>query len=220
MVNVLVVSDIRIYREGLRELLSRSDEMCVLGVAASDEETFSFLAGSCVDVMLLDIATDKAISITKSVSVTFSDAKIVAFGLTDDKNEIIEYAEAGISGYVSKDSSAEELVKVILQASQGELDCSAKVAGALLERLSKLARTNKNPYMLDTLTPRELQVAQLISKGLSNSEIASHLKIRVATAKTHVHHVLDKLGVSRRAQVVMQLDSIYGSRQIDMMVTE
>ena len=170
--------------------------------------------------MLIDSATVEALSIIRKIATNFSDIKIVAFGLTEDKSKIVEYAEAGISGYVSKDSSGDELIKIILQASQGELDCSAKVAGALLERISKLARAKNNQYGLEVLTPRELQVAKLIGKGFSNNEIASMLKIRVTTAKTHVHHVLDKLGVSRRGQVVMHFDNIYLSNPVNSVIKD
>ena len=205
MMNILVVSEIRIYRDGLCEVLARSCQNNVSGSTASLMETLDYLAQSHVDVVLLDMATAEAMSLTQTVSAEFPQVKIIAFGLTEDKNGIIEYAEAGISGYVSKDSSVDNLNSTILHVYQGEFECSAKVTGALLERLSTLSRNKKPHDDLISLTPREMQVAQLISKGFTNGEIASHLNIRLTTAKTHVHHILDKLGVHRRGQVVMHL---------------
>ena len=207
MLTVLVVSDIRIYRDGLREILCRSGQITVVGVAASPAETLGYLARSPVDVVLLDMGTLEALTLTQAISCNFSQVKVVAFGLSDCKDDIIAYAEAGISGYVSKDGSVDELISAILRAPQGELECSPKVAGALLAQLSKLAKDKNAHHGQDSLTRRELQVAKLLGQGLTNSEIASVLRIRVATTKAHVHHVLEKLGARRRGQVSMRLYS-------------
>jgi DNA-binding NarL/FixJ family response regulator len=215
MVNTLVVSDIRIYREGLSEVLARSGEINVTGAAASLAETLGYLARSPVQVVLLDMATGDALSLTQTVTARFSQVKVVAFGLTECKKDIIAYAEAGISGYVSKDGSADDVISAILRAVHGELECSAKVAGALLQHLTELARRTKTHAGQDSLTPRELQVAELIGQGLSNTEIASLLRIRVATTKTHVHHVLEKLGAHRRGQVVVHLqERLHGESKV------
>ena len=137
MVNALVVSDIRIYREGLREVLSRSGQISVVGVAASLAETLECLAQSLVDVVLLDLGTVEALTLTRTVVDNFLQVKVVVFGLAECKKDVIEYAEAGISGYVSKNGSADDAISAVLRAVHGELECSAMVAGALLERLTK-----------------------------------------------------------------------------------
>ncbi len=205
MVNVLVVSDVRIYRDGLREVLVQSGKICVLAVAADATACLSSLAESPVDVVLIDCGVPEALTLAETIAGNLKRVKVVAFGLNECKDEIICYAEAGISGYVSKNGSSDDLVTAILKAYQGDLECPAKVAAALLERLSELAREKRARAGWDVLTPRELQVAQLIGEGLSNSEIAALLKMKVATTKTHVHHVLEKLGAQRRGQVVKHL---------------
>ncbi|MES9852170.1 MAG: response regulator transcription factor [Candidatus Thiodiazotropha sp. L084R] len=210
--NILVVSDIRIYREGLREVLARNEQINVVGTTSTLKAALCCLVQSTMDVVLIDVGTAESLVLTKECAVNFPQTKVVAFGLTDSKREIIEYAEAGISGYVSKDACVADLVKVILRAHQGELHCSAQIAGALIERLSKLAREKRVPSSCDGLTSRELQIAELVSRGLTNSEIAVLLKIRVATTKTHVHHILEKLGVRRRGEVNNRLNDRYGSR--------
>lgn len=129
----------------------------------------------------------------------------MAFGISECKKEIMEYAEAGISGYVPKDGSVDDLVQAILRAVRGELECSADIAGALLRRVSELAIHHPPKPAPPGLTPRERQVAGLIGEGLSNKEIASCLEIREATAKAHVHQVLAKLGARRRGEVVLHL---------------
>jgi len=207
MIDVLVVSEIRIYREGLREIVGRNSELRVVGVAASAAEALACLTRSKADVVLLDLAGVEALNLTRAIAAEHAYAKVVAFGLSDSKSDIIRYAEAGIAGYVSKDGSVEDLLNALLRVPQGELECSAKVAAVLLERLTKLAKDqgSRGP---DNLTRRELQVAELVAMGLTNGEIACSLKIAVATAKAHVHHVLEKLGATRRGQVVTRLEGL------------
>jgi DNA-binding NarL/FixJ family response regulator len=205
MVSTLVVSDIRIYREGLREVLARSGRISVTGVAASMADTMDCLRRTPADVVLLDMGTVEALTLTQTVVDRYSQIKVVAVGLTECKKDIIACAEAGISGYVSKDGSADDVINAVLRAVQGELACPAQVAAVLLQRLRQLARDKKAHDGQDSLTPRELEVAELLGRGLSNTEIASLLRIRPATTKTHVHHVLGKLGARRRGQVVVHL---------------
>jgi two-component system, NarL family, nitrate/nitrite response regulator NarL len=205
MVNVLIVSDIRIYRDGLREIVGRSGQLSVISTAASLADALSYLAQLQVDVVVLDMGITEALTLTQTVTSNFSRVKVVAFGLTECQHDIVQYAEAGISGYVAKDGSADDLINAILRASQGELACSAKFAAILLERLSTLARKNNTRRCQDNLTRRELQVAELVAQGFTNSEIASVLAIRVATTKAHVHHILEKLGARHRSQVIMHL---------------
>jgi DNA-binding NarL/FixJ family response regulator len=212
LVNILVVSDIRIYREGLRELLARNGQINVAGTASTSNDAIDLLVKSPIDVILVDVGSETALALTKAVGTHFSRIKVVAFGLTDCKKDILEYAEAGISGYVSKEACASDLVSAVVHASQGELHCSPEIAGALMERLSRLAKQNSSISVNSDLTPRELQIAELVSEGLSNSEIASCLKIRLATTKTHVHHILDKLGVRRRGQVNSRLNKRLSGR--------
>jgi DNA-binding NarL/FixJ family response regulator len=206
MVRLLVVSHIRIYREGLRDTLSRGGDLQIVGAVASLEETLDSLNRSPVDTVLLDTGIPDALAFIEAVASRYADAKLVAFGLSDSPREsIMDYAEAGISGYAPKDSSVEDLIRVVLRVARGELECSAGVAGALLQRVSQLAAHKQTHSAVPDLTPREWQVARLICDGLTNMEVARSLNIRLATAKAHVHQVLGKLGARRRGEVVSRL---------------
>ena len=205
VVRLLVVSHIRIYREGLRDALSRSRELQIVGAAASLEETLDRLSRDPVEAVLLDTGMPDALIFIEAVSGRYADARLVAFGLSDSWESIVEYAEAGISGYVPKEGSVDDLVRVVLRVARGELECSAGVAGALLRRVSQLAARKPTHSPVPDLTPREWQVARLIGEGLSNTEVARSLNIKLATAKAHVHQVLAKLGARRRGEVVSRL---------------
>ena len=201
LVNLLVVSDVRIYREGLQEVLVSNDQVEVVAAASSMMQALGYLEELNVEVGLLDVGTADALVLTKEIAIKYPQVKVVAFGLTNCMRDVLMYAEAGISGYVSKDACVAELVSAIVRTHQGKLSCSDEIAGALIQRVSMLARMQATPTKLDELTPREFQIAELLSQGLSNHEIASALQIRLATTKTHVHHILEKLRVRRRGQV-------------------
>jgi len=213
MARLLIVSGVRIYREGLREALMQSELAHAVDAAGSLAETLDYLNRTDVDALLLDTGTLDALSFIKTVCENFRDTKVVAFGLSDSRDEIMAYAEAGISGFVSKESSVDDLIRVLEGAVRGELECPADIAGALLRRVSELATQKRAKQTNPDLTPREWEVAHLIGDGFTNKEIASSLDIRVPTAKAHVHQVLAKLGARRRWEVVSRLpDAIAQNR--------
>jgi two-component system, NarL family, nitrate/nitrite response regulator NarL len=125
---------------------------------------------------------------------------VVALGVSEDPDEVLECAEAGVAGYVSRRATVEDLVKTIEGVERGELCCSPRMAAEMFHRVAALA-AGQAAARLFPLTVREQAIVQLISRGLSNKEIAHALSIEVATVKTHVHHILEKLGVPRRAAV-------------------
>ena len=110
-----------------------------------------------------------------------------------------------VSGYVSREDSLDDLVAVVESVGRGELLCSPRVAASLLRRVASRAGTRWDSAPTHHLTAREAQIGQLIQEGLSNKEIASRLGIEVTTAKNHVHNLLEKLQVHRRAEAVARL---------------
>lgn len=110
-----------------------------------------------------------------------------------------------MAGYVLRDASLEELVDTLVSTARGELQCSAQIAGALQRRLADLASQTGGSPELESLTPREWEIAELIHQGLTNKEIAVRLTIEVATVKNHVHRILFKLHARNRAEVAASL---------------
>jgi two-component system, NarL family, nitrate/nitrite response regulator NarL len=121
---------------------------------------------------------------------------------------VLEWIEAGASGYVDKNSSASELIQVMHQAARGEWCCSPRVMAMVMQRLSTLAASSRAtlPALASaTLTAREQQILELVGQGLSNKRIAIALNISHATAKNHVHHILGKLQLRNRTEVAAYL---------------
>ena len=128
---------------------------------------------------------------------------LIGFGISGDSSSFVACAEAGFSAFVDCQGTIDSLVSAVLGALRGELTCTPRFASMLCNRLASLA--NERLKVNDPLTPRERQVAALVVEGRSNKEIAIDLRIGPATVKNHVHNILEKLNVCRRAAVALRL---------------
>lgn len=202
MIKVLVMSGVRLYREGMADILGRRSGIEITGTAATVDEVSAALRGSSPHVLLLDMPITEGRAVVQNATRTDTDVKVVALGVTESEDEVIAWAEAGVAGYVSREASSDDLAATIQAVARGETLFSPRMAAALLRRLA--ARTaganlgDAGPTA--TLTARERRIVELIDQGLSNKEIASQLCIELSTVKNHVHNILEKLHVHRRSQ--------------------
>jgi DNA-binding NarL/FixJ family response regulator len=206
MTSLVVVSDIRLYRDGLAEILGRRPGLTVVGVAASLPAAIDETRQRRPDIVLVDMAGRPKPAVVREFVLEVPDAKVVALALGDAEADVIEYAEAGVVGYATRESSLDELVSAIESVARDEMVCSPRVTATLLRRVAELAASRgPDPARAARLTGRELQIVGLIDDGLSNKEIARRLYIEVATVKNHVHNILEKLQVRRRAEAAIEL---------------
>ena len=196
MTRVAVVSPVRLHREGLASLLARDPRISVVGDAAPDE--LHGLRDTPVEIVLLD-AADGAQTRVRQLVETMPAAKIVAVVVDESDDAVVAWAEAGVAGYVDRRASLDELLDTVHSVARGEVSVSPSVAATLLRRVATLAGGAPASSPLPPLTKRELEIVALIEEGLSNKEIASRLCIGLPTVKNHVHNVLEKLNVRRRA---------------------
>lgn len=213
MLRVLMVSDIRLYREGVAQVLGQRETLEAVQMAASSEVALARFDELAPDVVLLDTGVADALALVREIGDRSATARVVAMGLGEAEGEVVAFAEAGIAGYVGLDASAEELVKTIQSALRQELRCSCKIAGALLRRVSALSLESGAAKEDVHLTPRECEIVSLLDRGLTNKEIARDLHIEVTTVKNHVHNILDKLDVHTRGEAVARVRALhrYGS---------
>jgi DNA-binding NarL/FixJ family response regulator len=207
MLSVLIVSEVRLYREGLAELLARESALRVIGTAT---DTADALVQACERepaVVVLDHATADSLSFSRSLTQMRPDIRVVALGLPESDDAVLAFAEAGIAGYVAREGSVQDVVAAIESAARGELRCSPQLAGTILRRLAWRAAVGADVAPTSALTSRETEIVRLIDQGLSNKEIAVRLGIEVATVKNHVHNLLEKLRVHRRAEAAARLRS-------------
>jgi DNA-binding NarL/FixJ family response regulator len=204
MIDVLVVSEIRLYREGIAAFLARTS-LNAAGAAANLGEAADLAARLAPDVVLVDMATADALDVVRRVRAAAPAAKVVALTVSELESDVVECAEAGVSGYVTRDGSLDDLVAAIRSAARGEVVCSPQLAGVLLRRVTTLAAEREPQTSMAALTSREREVAALMDEGLSNKQIAQQLSIEVTTVKNHVHNILEKLRVKRRGEAVARL---------------
>lgn len=198
--SLLIVSDVRLYREGLRSSLGRRDRLTVLGEASNMETALALVTSKLPDIVILDMATRDSLKIVHAIRGRAPTVKIIAFAIEELDREILACAEAGVAGWVPCEGSVDDLVAAIESVARDELVCSARMAATLFRQLAAATITAPHPTGDSDLTGREREVVALIDRGFSNKEIAQRLGIEVATVKNHVHSILGKLHVRTRAE--------------------
>ncbi len=207
MTRVLIVVNVRLYREGLAQMLAGRGSFVVVGAESTGHDAAKRLDETTPDVVLIDMALPDLGVVAAELSRRSPRVPLVAVGVSESEVDVLASAELGITGYVTRESSAEDLVAALEGAAQGELICSRRTAGILIRRVAELAAERHRGGSIALLTHREREVATLMGEGLSNKEIAAALGIEVATVKNHVHNLLDKLHVRRRTDVARLLAS-------------
>ena len=199
MIRVLLVIDIPFYREGLAVLLSRSADVVIAG-SAPDADSAARMVSSCEpDVILVDTSAADAQSLCRLESAP----PVVALAVGETPESVASWAAAGAIGYVSRSAGLADLLQCLQSAARGEVYCSPRVTAILLHRYVAQPATPL-PRSGD-LTAREREILDLVGRGLCNKVIATRLNISHATAKKHVHHILDKLQLRSRAEAAAYL---------------
>ena len=205
---MLVVSDVRLYRDGLSEILAGEPRLQVVGAAADAASAARLAAEYRPDVALVDMAMPQSHTAVSTIAAATPGVKVVALGVHERERDLVACAEAGVAGYVPRAASVQDLVTVLEGVGRDELPCSAQTAATLWKSVVALARGGRSaasPALATPLTPREREIGALLEAGLSNKDIAVRLGIEVATVKNHVHNLLDKLQVHRRGQAAARL---------------
>jgi two-component system, NarL family, nitrate/nitrite response regulator NarL len=207
MIRVLVVMDIPFYREGLRELLARSDGIEVVGAVSGVEEVEKATRAGMPHVVLLDIgALDVDMMLERLPQMPVAP-RIVALAVAETPQDVTRWAEAGVAGYVPRTASSEDLIQALKDVVRDEVRCPPRIAATLMRRLATLAASAQPaPTTRAVLTDREQEVLALLADGLPNKVIAARLQIQPATAKNHVHNILHKLELHGRVEAAAVLN--------------
>ena len=199
----LIVSNVRLYSEGLALALEARGAIELVATTATLEAAHSAVMSSHCAVVLLDAGMPNALAIARALSLGDPPPKIIAVAVADEAADVVACARAGLDGYVPREASIADVAAAIESAMLGELHCSPRMTATLFKRLAMLGPVDSADA--PSLTDREQEIVALIDRGLSNKEIARRLRIGTATVKNHVHHILEKLHVNRRAEAAAQM---------------
>ena len=208
MIRVCVIDDQQLMRTGFEMILAAQDDIEVVGMASDGREGVELVARTRPDVALMDIRMPEidGLEATSRISADPEvDTRVIVLTTFDLDDYVYGAIRAGASGFLLKDSPAEELLRAIRVVAQGEALLAPSVTRTLIEEFAR--RTPDEPVIasdaIESLTAREAEVWGLIAQGLSNQEIAESLILAETTVKTHVSRVLMKLGVRDRVQAVV-----------------
>jgi two-component system, NarL family, nitrate/nitrite response regulator NarL len=203
-VRAFIIAQTRLYREALEKCLDEEGRIEVVGAAAEPERSLETIAAAAPDVVLVDMAGLGSADGVRAVAAALPDVTLVGLAVPDTEEDVVSCAEAGITGYVPRDGSYKDLVDAVERGARGEAVGSPRVVAGLMRRVAALA-DERDEASRAALTRRELQIVRLIDEGQSNKEIAAQLSIELATVKNHVHHILEKLHVTRRGEAAARV---------------
>jgi DNA-binding NarL/FixJ family response regulator len=197
-IRILIADDHAVVRQGLRMFLSLEDRFEVVGEAANGEEAVEMVQELQPDVVLMDLLMPKmnGIEAIGIIRRELPHTEVIALTSVLDDSSVVGAIQAGAIGYLLKDTDAQELVRAIKAASDGQVQLSPQAAARLMREI-------RSPHSPEKLTERETDVLRLVAQGLANKEIARELEIGEKTVKTHVSNILSKLDVVSRTQAAL-----------------
>ncbi|ROT33001.1 response regulator transcription factor [Micromonospora sp. HM5-17] len=207
-VRVVVADDHALVRGSFRVLLDTARDLQVVGEAGDGAQAVDVVTRERPDVVLMDVRMPVLDGIEATRQITsqpsLDDVKVVMLTTFDIDEYVYAALRAGASGFLLKDSPPEDLLTAVRVVAAGDALLAPRVTRRLIREFAALPQpVARPPQNLAGVTPRELEVLVLVARGLSNAEIADHLHVSLATAKTHVTRLLTKLGARDRAQLVI-----------------
>ena len=203
MITVAIIEDNRLVREGMRDMLNELPDVEVVLAATSIEA--ELLKETNPRVVLLDVGLQdrNSLRLAETVKKEMADARVIVMDLLPVHEEIVEFVNAGVAGFILKDATFEDFVGTIRSVADGAQVLPPRMTGTLFSQIAHVAVKRGRAASLDgvRMTQREREVIALIAVGLSNKEIATRLNIATDTVKSHVRNVMDKLALHSRLQI-------------------
>jgi DNA-binding NarL/FixJ family response regulator len=212
MISVALIEDNRLVREGMAAMLSQTDDVEVVAAGPSGDP--ALLRDAKPQVILLDVGLwdDDSLRVAETVKKESPHSKVIIMDLLPVHEDIVEFVNAGVSGFILKDATFEDLLTTIRSVAEGAHVLPPAMTSSLFSQIAKDAVVRGRAAAMESvrMTTREREVTALIGEGLSNKEIASRLNIATHTVKSHVRNVMEKLALHTRLQI-----AAYSHRQDD-----
>ena len=212
MISVALIEDNRLVREGIAAILNQTADFRVVAACPSGDP--ALLRDANPQVILLDVGLwdDDSLSVAATVRKEYPDSKVIIMDLLPVQEDIVEFVNAGVSGFILKDATFEDLVSTIRSVADGAHVLPPQMTSTLFSQIAREAVVRGRDVATDAvrMTGREREVIDLIGEGMSNKEIAGQLNIATHTVKSHVRNVMEKLALHSRLQI-----AAYAHRQED-----
>jgi len=211
VITVALIEDNRLIREGLVALLSQYPDFKVISEGSNGE---TLLLKDNPHVVLLDFGLRKgdSLRLAQKVKKERPETKVIVMDLLPVQEDLVEFVHVGVSGFIMKDATLDDLVHAIRSVAEGAHILPPEVTGSLFSQIASQAVSKGRPRVLNSvrMTPREREVINCIAEGMSNKEIARTLHIATHTVKSHVRNVMEKLTLHTRLQI-----AAYAHREAD-----
>lgn len=213
MIKVMIVDDQGLIRDGLKMILSLSDDIEVIGEAVNGQEAINILSSMEPDIILMDIRMPimSGVEATIIIKEKFPEVKILILTTFNEDEYIFEGLKNGADGYILKDVKSDEIIKAIKEVYKGNVLLQPEIATKLVKAFNsinnhKTINDNKEPEKsLGDLTPREMEISKLVAEGKNNKEIGKELFITKGTVKNHLTRILSKLELRDRTQLAIYI---------------
>lgn len=212
-IRLILIEDNRLLREGINAMLKKDADINVIAAFSDSDFVLEKIEELKPNILLLDLGlTNKnSLELVKSVKNTYPDVKIVVMDLVPIQEDIFQFVEAGVSGFILKDATVTEFIKTICSVAGGEKVLPPTMAGSLFSQIIeygvKVLGPSKTTQSLK-MTKREREIIKLIAEGLTNKEISYKLNISIYTVKSHVHNILEKMALNTRVQIAINAHTI------------
>lgn len=206
-IRLILIEDNRLLREGIEAMFKKEADINVIAAFGDHEFALDKISEMKADIVLLDLglANQNSLELVKSLKDNLN-IKVVVMDLVPVQEDILQFVEAGVSGFILKDATISELTKTIRAVAGGEKVLPPILTGSLFSQImdygikemghSKVIKSVR-------MTKREREIVELIAEGLANKEIAHKLNLSIYTVKSHVHNILEKMALNTRVQIAI-----------------
>lgn len=204
-IRIILADDHQLFRDGINSLLSDAGDVDVVAAVSSGRELLESLENIKVDVAIVDIAMTgmTGIEATRIINEKFPNVKVLILSMHNSEEFVQNAIQAGAQGYLPKDTGKEVLLKAIHEIFQGHMYLDPHLSGLLAHRLIRTQENQKSiQSKLDLLSPRELEIVQLVAEGYINKEIADKLHISIRTVDSHKNNLINKLKLKTSVDIV------------------
>jgi DNA-binding NarL/FixJ family response regulator len=206
-IRILLIEDNPILRDGIKVVLNNQPDIKVVAVIGSGNDVLMKAKNSKPHIILLDVGLKDVneISVVGDIRKNLPNAKVIGMGFVPSQSDIVEFVEAGASGFILKDATISEFIGTVRSVAEGKKILPPALASSLFNHVMDIALKKRKGAIVKAvrMTGREQEIIALIADGLSNKQIGTQLNIATFTVKSHVHNILEKLALNSRLQIAI-----------------